>query len=239
MPPAGLVSRLLRGVKTFGVNNESNLKRPRALIFDWDNTLVDTWPTIHEALRQTFVAMDVEPWTFEQTRQRVRRSMRESFPELFGDRWTKARDIFYDAYERVHLTSLTPCDGAGEGLSALAAQGLYLGVISNKTGRYLRSEAAHLGWNDYFGRLVGAGDAARDKPAPEPVEMALEGSGFAPVDDVWMVGDAGIDMEIAHVTGMVPVLISAGDPDPIEFETHPPQLHMTSIDALVEQVSNL
>ena len=76
------------------MTQDLNLRKPRALIFDWDNTLVDTWPTIHEALSHTFEAMGVEPWTLEQTRQRVRRSMRESFPELFGDRWTHARDIF-------------------------------------------------------------------------------------------------------------------------------------------------
>ena len=75
-----------------------HIQKPRALIFDWDNTLVDTWPTIHEALRQTFNAMDLEPWTLAETRQRVRKSMRESFPELFGSRWIKARNIFYNAY---------------------------------------------------------------------------------------------------------------------------------------------
>ena len=53
-----------------------HIQKPRALIFDWDNTLVDTWPTIHEALRQTFNAMDLEPWTLAETRQRVRKSMR-------------------------------------------------------------------------------------------------------------------------------------------------------------------
>ena len=143
------------------MNDVPGLPPPRAIIFDWDNTLVDTWPTIHAALRLTFETMGVEPWTLEQTRQRVRRSMRESFPELFGDRWTKARDVFYEAYERVHLSSLTPCVGAAEVLEALATRGLYLGVISNKTGRYLRSEARHLGWHGYFGRLVGAGDVAR------------------------------------------------------------------------------
>ena len=210
-----------------------DIEKPRALIFDWDNTLVDTWPTIHEALRQTFEAMDVEPWTLDQTRQRVRRSMRESFPELFGDRWTKARDIFYDAYERVHLTSLTPCDGASEGLSVFAESDLYLGVISNKTGRYLRSEARHLGWDRYFGRLVGAGDAARDKPAPEPVSHALEGSGIDAGRDVWMIGDAGVDMEIAHLTGLVPVLVKDGEPDPDEFAVHEPFYQVANIDELV------
>jgi phosphoglycolate phosphatase len=213
-----------------------DIEKPRALIFDWDNTLVDTWPTIHEALRQTFEAMDVEPWTLDQTRQRVRRSMRESFPELFGDRWTKARDIFYDAYERVHLTSLTPCDGASEGLSVLAESDLYLGVISNKTGRYLRSEARHLGWDRYFGRLVGAGDAARDKPAPEPVSHALEGSGIDTGRDVWMIGDAGVDMEIAHLTGLVPVLVKDGEPDPDEFAAHEPFHQVANFDELVRYI---
>ena len=213
-----------------------DIEKPRALIFDWDNTLVDTWPTIHEALRQTFEAMDVEPWTLDQTRQRVRRSMRESFPELFGDRWTKARDIFYDAYERVHLTSLTPCDGASEGLSVLAESDLYLGVISNKTGRYLRSEARHLGWDRYFGRLVGAGDAARDKPAPEPVSHALEGSGIDAGRDVWMIGDAGVDMEIAHLTGLVPVLVKDGEPDPDEFAAHGPFHQVANIDELMRYI---
>lgn len=210
-----------------------DIARPKALIFDWDNTLVDTWPTIHEALRQTFEAMDVEPWTLEQTRTRVRRSMRESFPELFGDRWTKARDIFYDAYERVHLTSLTPCAGAGDGLARLADSDLYLGVVSNKTGRYLRSEAQHLGWDGYFGQLVGAGDAVRDKPAPDPVAKALAGSGIDPGAAVWMVGDAGIDMEIAHSTGMQPILVKDGEPDPAEFDAHRPFYQFSNIEELV------
>src|SRR5947207_1478268 len=34
------------------------LPRPRAILFDWDNTLVDSWVTIHEALNITMAAMD-------------------------------------------------------------------------------------------------------------------------------------------------------------------------------------
>ena len=30
--------------------SSSDLGRPRAILFDWDNTLVDSWATIHEAL---------------------------------------------------------------------------------------------------------------------------------------------------------------------------------------------
>ena len=34
------------------------LKRPRAILFDWDNTLVDSWATIHEALNVVMTAME-------------------------------------------------------------------------------------------------------------------------------------------------------------------------------------
>jgi phosphoglycolate phosphatase len=30
------------------------MQRPRAILFDWDNTLVDSWAVIHEALVVTF-----------------------------------------------------------------------------------------------------------------------------------------------------------------------------------------
>ena len=79
------------------------LVRPRALLFDWDNTLVDSWGAIHDALRVTFEAMGREPWTLEQTRQRVRRSAREAFPALFGARAEEAAGIFYQAFESDHL----------------------------------------------------------------------------------------------------------------------------------------
>ena len=61
--------------------------RPKAIIFDWDDTLIDNWQAIHTALNLTLVTMGHERWSFEKTKSNVRRSMRDSFPELFGDRW--------------------------------------------------------------------------------------------------------------------------------------------------------
>ncbi|HEY6335247.1 MAG TPA: hypothetical protein VI113_05115, partial [Alphaproteobacteria bacterium] len=44
------------------------LTRPRALLFDWDSTLVDNWRSIETALNATLVAMGHAPWTAEETR---------------------------------------------------------------------------------------------------------------------------------------------------------------------------
>ena len=57
---------------------------PRAILFDWDNTLVDSWPTILDALNTTFEAFDMAPWSMIEARERVRHSMRDSFPKLFA-----------------------------------------------------------------------------------------------------------------------------------------------------------
>ncbi|MDH3919005.1 MAG: HAD hydrolase-like protein, partial [Rhodospirillales bacterium] len=151
---------------------------PRALLFDWDNTLVDTWSVIHHALTATLKAMGHRPWSFEETRKRVRASARDSFPLLFGERADEAMEVFYETFEADHLARLRALPGAGDMLARLGEAGMLLGVVSNKRGCLLRRGVAHLGWTSLFHRLVGADDAPRDKPAVEAVDLALEGSGL-------------------------------------------------------------
>jgi phosphoglycolate phosphatase len=209
---------------------------PRTLIFDWDNTLVDTWEAIHHALSTTFQAMDMQPWTLEETRERVRRSAREAFPEIFGERSDAATTIFYETFARDHLDLLRPAPGAAEMLQALASAGYDLAIVSNKTGGYLRLEAEQLGWDRHFRRIVGATDAARDKPAPEAVLLALTGSPVSPRGgpEVWFIGDTDIDLACAHNSGCYPVLLRAQPPLPGEFGSAPPALHLDSCRALSE-----
>ena len=78
-------------------------------MFDWDGTLVNSWPIIHESMNRTLEAMGKAPWTMDETLERVRKSLREAFPPLFGDRWEEARDIFYTAYRAVHLERVENC----------------------------------------------------------------------------------------------------------------------------------
>lgn len=184
------------------------MRRPRALLFDWDNTLVDSWGVIHEALVLTFTAMGHEPWSLATTKERVRHSLRDAFPKLFGDRWEEARQRYLDAFTAIHLERLRALDGAEVLLAGAAGAGFYLAVVSNKTGSILRREAGHLGWTGYFHALVGAGDAAADKPDPAPVHRALQGSGIAP-EQAWFVGDTALDMQCAVNAGAIPVLIES------------------------------
>jgi phosphoglycolate phosphatase len=186
------------------------LARPRAILFDWDNTLVDSWTTIHEALNAVMAAMEKPLWSLRETKERVRLSLRESFPLHFGDRWEEARRIYLDAFRTIHLDRLSSLPGRGELLRGLVADGIFLGVVSNKTGALLRREAERIGWSELFGSVIGAGDAAQDKPNPAPVALALAPSGIKPGEAVWLVGDTGTDMECAYNSGCIPVLLGNG-----------------------------
>lgn len=205
---------------------------PKALLFDWDNTLVDSWDVIRAAMNETLLAFDMEPWSPEETRRRVAKSAKDAFPRLFGERWREATEIFYGAFEAGHLDRLRPLPGAGETLQSLGKTGLWLGVISNKRGDLMRAEAEALDWAGYFGGLVGAGDASEDKPAVAPVDLALEGSGLARDRTVWFVGDAPIDIECARNAGVTAVLVGDGHMDPDEQAALLPDLQIPGIGAL-------
>ena len=98
-------------------------QRPTVLLFDWDNTLVDGWVGITSALNAAFAAFDKPLWTKEDTKNRVRVALKESFPVMFGDTWERARDIFYQAFQGNHLDVVTPMPGAAKRCSPQARSG--------------------------------------------------------------------------------------------------------------------
>lgn len=178
-------------------------------------------------------------WTFQEFRERLGPSMRDSFPQFFGDRWEEARDVFHASFAATHLGMLRTLPGAEELLVALHDAGLYVGVVSNKTGQHLRREAEHLGWTRYFGRMVGAMDAERDKPAAEPVAMALAGSGIGVGEHVWFIGDSLVDVETAYNSGCLPVLVRTDPPGDGEFKLQPPRVHFPDCFAVAAAVREL
>lgn len=198
---------------------------PRAVLFDWDNTLVNTWPTIVECYRDTFSALGETPWTADEVKARAHGSLRDVFPPLFGERAGQAEKVFYETFLRIHLDRLEPLPGAAGVLQRCRDAGCYVAVVSNKVGDNLRAELAHLGWGKWIERAVGARDCARDKPAPDPIFRALDGTGIAPDHSVWMIGDTTADLKCAHAAGVLPVLFGEAEHSKELIREYPPRLH--------------
>jgi len=184
---------------------------PRAVIFDWDNTLVDSWGAIGEALNATRACYHLPAFDRKQVIANGARSARQSFPEMFGDNWQEAYMYYYEVFGRVQLKGLTPAYGAESVLRWLNEKQVPLCVVSNKNGPYLRKEAVMLGWDKYFLSIVGATDAKRDKPAREHADHALALAGLEGGKDVWFVGDSEADILCARNTGCTPLLIGTAE----------------------------
>jgi phosphoglycolate phosphatase len=215
------------------------LTPPKAILFDWDNTLVNTWPTIHRALNFCLREMGHAEWSLEHVKTHVKKSMRDAFPELFGDKWEDAAHLYTSHYRSIHLEKLDPLEGAETLLQWLSAQPHYVALVSNKRGPALRAEAEHLGWMPYFATCVGADDAARDKPDPAPAIMALDGSGIALGRDVWFVGDTVIDLECAHNAGLTAVLYGDVQTEDMRYGGHAFDAHCRDHAALQQLLASV
>lgn len=204
---------------------------PKAVIFDWDNTLISSWDKLHAAVSDTMEQLEMKPWTIEQVKSRMHKSSREFFPEVFGGDWRKARDIYYKSYNNNNETPLVPLDAAVDTLDMLKSSGVKMAIVSNKTGEYLRSEVEFLGWSKYFDSILGAYDLDEDKPSPKPVYHTLERLGCDVGSHNWFVGDTIVDIECAVNSGCYPILFG----HQIEEAPHPSDRDIPHYHALDHQ----
>jgi phosphoglycolate phosphatase len=230
-PSGGSTKTAIRSAK---IGKEASLQPPEVILWDWDNTLVDGWAALTEAANVALTAFVLPVWTEAEMRARAVGSIRDTFPDIFGPDWRRAEDIFLTAYDDVHVQALRAMPGAE---AALAAATMWpQGVVSNKNGDYLRREVAHLGWNSHFTAVVGAGDAAADKPRPEPIWHALAAIGIRPGPTIWYVGDTGSDMRAARAAGCTAVLLGDarhdGGIDGLRGKDAAPDLHYADASAL-------
>jgi len=185
----------------------NNLKKPKAVIFDWDNTLVDTWPLIHRAINNTMTAMDKEEWSLKKVKDTVHKSMRESFPGIFGDNWQKAGEIYKNSYRSIHLDELTLLPSALALINKLEEKNILQIIVSNKIGVTLRKETKKLNISEKFFSIIGSTDSSHDKPHRSSFDLALSASNINPEQDhIWFIGDTVADVECAYNTNCQPII---------------------------------
>jgi phosphoglycolate phosphatase len=183
--------------------------KPTAILFDWDNTLVDTWPMIQAGMRAVFENRGLTPWTLQEVKEKCHASGREAFPKLFPDDWQSALDDFYEHVRDRHLNDITLLPFVHKLLEQLIAHEIPIGIVSNKTKALLVKEIDHFGFSNYFRTIIGAGDAVRDKPDAAPLLMALEQLEVEPSMNVWMIGDTPVDWQAAHAASVYAIGIGA------------------------------
>ncbi|MYT28593.1 MULTISPECIES: HAD family hydrolase [unclassified Streptomyces] len=178
---------------------------PRAAVFDVDGTLVDstylhavTW---WEAFRQAGHRVQMAA-----IHRSVGMGADHLIDHLLGpDRNEPDQDeaisTAHTALYAQYWTRLAPLNGAADLLRACAARGWRVVLASSATGPELDAMRKALDAEDAITTVTSADDVRSSKPSPDLVQQALEQSGAAPQDAVF-VGDTVWDMRAggrAHV----------------------------------------
>jgi phosphoglycolate phosphatase len=202
----------------------------RAVLFDWDGTLLDSAEASFNCYVRLFAAFAIpfDRGTFRRTYSPDWRRTYEALG-LPRERWAEADARWLELY-REQRADLIP--GARESLQRLAALGLTCGLVTSGDGSRVRGEVAALGLGELLGVLVCGEDSPHRKPHPAPLRMALDSLGVPPSRAAY-VGDSPEDVEMARAAGALSVAIPGGFPNREALAASRPDLMATELRSAV------
>ena len=186
---------------------KENLQKPKAVLFDWDGTLVNTNGIYKNLLHETLKELGIESWDREAAEKYRFYSRRQALPLIFGDKWQEINDHYVYKVRAASQNNIIPFSQSSKLLEHLKQENIVMSVVSNKEGNVLRSEVKTLGWECYFHKVIGATDASNDKPAADPARLALQGINISNEEEVWFLGDSIVDVQCANAVGGIPILL--------------------------------
>lgn len=201
----------------------------KLILWDWDNTLVDSFEVIFAAQNDMRIYYGMSPWTKEESKKAMNFSGRNLIKELVGtEKAEEARSFYLKAYEK-RAADLQLKPFAKEVLQLFQKEGYVNILASNKTAVVLKKEASRLGVLDLFDRLIGAGDALEDKPSKIFTDKAMEG--LSP-DFIFSIGDGVADLKMAaNYTNGIGILVGTSPLLP-EFEGMKVSHHVSNLKQL-------
>jgi phosphoglycolate phosphatase len=190
----------------------------RAVLFDLDGTLVASAPDLATAVNRALVDLDREPVSEERVRGWIGNGARRLVARaLTGEEmtnpepalWERAMDRFNVHYAACLADRTQVYPGVRRTLGALTAEGLRLGVVTNKPSCFTGPVLTAMGLSDFFAATVAGDTLGVRKPDPEPMLFAARSLGVAPAETV-VVGDAMADLDGARAAGMRMVWVPYG-----------------------------
>lgn len=202
------------------------------ILFDLDGTLLDTNELIIQSFQHTY------------NKHLDKEFPREKIIENFGEilKTTLDRECVgcseeaiktYREFQTLNFDKLiTMHTGVKEGLEFLHKKGYKLGVVTSRLNESARRGLKLFDLEKYFGTIVGANDADKHKPDPEPVLMALKAL-ESKADEAIMVGDSPYDVLCAKNAGVLSVAVGWSALPRAMYMEHDPDYVVESMEELI------
>jgi phosphoglycolate phosphatase len=205
--------------------------RFRAVLFDWDGTLVNSAEASYRCYVRLFGGFGIafERADFERTYSpdwyQTYRAV--GLPE---SRWPQADAAWLEHYRQERAELLPGTRGM---LERLGQSGLKLGVVTAGDRHRVAGELRDLGLDPVFSVLVGGGDTPEKKPHPRALLLALERLGV-PAQAAAYVGDSPEDVHMARAAGVYSVGIPGGFPNRRALEASAPDALLADLGAAAD-----
>jgi len=182
----------------------------RAVIFDWDGTIVDSAEPTYRCYERLFAELGV---AFD--RETYARTYSPNWYDTFRalgvpeERWphADARWLAHFAEETVQLI-----DGVRDALHELAWRGIDAAIVTSGSRSRIEREIEEHGLADIIRECVCGSDVAQKKPHPASLQLCLSRMELDPRDAVY-VGDSPEDVLMARAAGVYAVAVPGGYPN--------------------------
>lgn len=197
----------------------------RVVLLDWDGTLLDSYAADARAYMAMFRQLEIE-WGEAELKQHYCPNWYEVYraAQIPRAKWRQADRLWRAAYAAEH-PKLLP--GARSVVRRLA-QRFQLGLVTSGSRDRVRAQIAAFGFYELFSAFVYSEDAARKKPHPAPLHLALRRL-RARAEDCVYVGDAAEDIEMARRAGVRPIGVLGPFPTAERIRAARPDLLLDSI----------
>ncbi|MBR4932803.1 MAG: HAD family hydrolase [Alphaproteobacteria bacterium] len=201
----------------------------KIILWDWDNTLVDTFNAILSAQNVMRHTYGLPSWTKEEAKTAMNTSGRNLIKDIVGaEKASEARAVYLKAYAQ-SAAEITLKPYAIDALEKAKSLGYINILASNKAGSILRNEAHTLNVDSYFDRIIGAEDTPCDKPSKSFTDSAI--AGFD-AEQIISIGDGKADITMGHNYTNGTGLLVWTDPTTTEFNEIKPDASFTDLQTL-------
>jgi HAD superfamily hydrolase (TIGR01509 family) len=205
----------------------------RAVLFDWDGTLLDSYHSDARAYVAMFRAMGVR-WDLTELAKHYSPDWHSVYraASLPEDRWAEADRLWRHFYrgERPKLQA-----GARRVVERLARR-YRLGLVTSGSAWRVRAQLRTLSLTSLFEVRVFGDEAPRKKPHPASLRLALRRIGCPPAACVY-VGDTPEDVTMARRAGVSVVGVIGHSPVPARLRAARPDALIDNLSALLGLLS--
>jgi beta-phosphoglucomutase-like phosphatase (HAD superfamily) len=174
-------------------------ERPRAILFDLDGVLIDSYAVWFHLLNQTARELGYSRISQELYRESWGQSTLADRDRFFPGHSVSDVERFYQEHYFEHLEHLVVPQEVPEVFRRLREERIATAVVTNTQKSLATAIVERSGATPDV--VVGGGDAPRGKPAPDPLILAARLLEVG-THQAWMVGDTSFDREAAMGAGI-------------------------------------